>query len=534
MISKGFKSVRLLMLFLSLTLLLAACSGNDTAAPGASSTSNTAGDAASAEEKVLHVRTYDDPAGYDPATIFRTENENIAFNIFSGLVSYDSKTGAIVPDLAEKWESSDNKTWTFHLRQGVKWQKGYGDFTSADVLYSYQRIIDPKMASPYAQEFSNVESVEAPDKYTVVYKLKTVDGNFPHVVANYHQGQIVKKEAVEKFGDQTKWNPVGTGPYELESLKPSQEIVLVRNKDYYKGLPPIGKIIFSIIKDDDTAGIALQNGEVDLAMRIDRTETIERLKSANFLMNTRQDRAVNVIIFNTTMKPLDNVKVRQAFAYAIDWPTIIKATYPELESPTINLLPKWMDVYTDDVPKYDYNPEKSKQLLAEAGYANGITLTQVTTASSGITEDLQLEQEYLKKVGINLQFELVDSPTYNSRRNNGDFQISGRLLPAINPDTILFSYLHPANIAPKGMNGARYNNPELTAKLEAARSEVDPNKRKQLYKEVQQTALTDLPYLPFYSAHTIWPSYDYVMNVNINPLSQVNYYEVDMKPNKGK
>jgi ABC-type transport system substrate-binding protein len=532
---KGFRVVRLFVLLLSFALIFAACSSKSNTELNAAATSSAiSGGTGNAADKVLRVRTYDDPAGYDPASVFRTENENIAFNIYSGLVSYDSKTGQIVPDLSDKWESSDNKTWTFHLRKGVKWQKGYGELTSADVIYSYQRIIDPKIASPYANDFANVASVEAPDNYTVVYKLKTVDGNFPHVVANYHQGQIVKKEAVEKYGDQYKWNPVGTGPFELESLKPNQEIVLARNVDYFKGPAPLSKIIFTIIKDDDTAGIALQNGEIDLAMRIDRTETVQRLQKAGFLMNTRQDRAVNVMVFNTTVKPLDNVKVRQAYAYAIDWPTIIKTTYPLLESPTINLLPKWMDVYTTDVPKYDFNPEKAKQLLNEAGFPNGFTIHQLTTSSSGITEDLQLVQEYLKKVGINLQFELVDSPTYNKRRNSGEFEISSRLLPAINPDTILFSYLHPSNLVPKGLNGARYNNPELTAKLEAARSEVNPDKRKQLYAEVQKIALTDMPYLPYYSAHTIWPSYDYVTNVNINPISQVNYYEVDMKPKKGK
>ncbi|MFC5650474.1 ABC transporter substrate-binding protein [Paenibacillus solisilvae] len=532
---KGFGVVRVLVLLLSLTLIFAACSSNsDSKQDAAVTNSANSADTGKAEDKVLRVRTYDDPAGYDPASVFRTENENIAFNIYSGLVSYDSKTGQIIPDLADKWESSDNKTWTFHLRKGVKWQKGYGELTAADVIYSYQRIIDPKTASPYANDFANVASVEAPDNYTVVYKLKTVDGNFPHIVANYHQGQIVKKEAVEKYGDQYKWNPVGTGPFELESLKTNQEIVLARNADYFKGPAPISKIIFSIIKDDDTAGIALQNGEVDLAMRIDRTETIERLQQAGFLMNTRQDRAVNVMVFNTTVKPLNDVKVRQAYAYAIDWPTIIKTTYPLLEAPTINLLPKWMDVYTSDVPRYDYNPEKSKQLLTEAGYPNGFTIHQLTTSSSGITEDLQLEQEYLKKVGIDLQFELVDSPTYNKRRNQGDYEISSRLLPAINPDTILFNYLHPSYTVPKGLNGARYDNPVLTTKLEAARSETNPEKRKQLYAEVQKIAMTDLPYMPYYSAHTIWPSYDYVINVNINPISQVNYYEVDMKPNKGK
>jgi peptide/nickel transport system substrate-binding protein len=101
---------------------------------------------AKAQEKTLRVRFYDDPAGFDPATVFRVENENIAFNIFSGLTTYDSKTGKILPDLAESWETKDNITWIFKLRRGVQWQKGFGEFTSADVVYSYNRILDPATA----------------------------------------------------------------------------------------------------------------------------------------------------------------------------------------------------------------------------------------------------------------------------------------------------------------------------------------------------------------------------------------------------
>ena len=98
-------------------------------------------------DKTLVVRFYDDPAGFDPATIFRIENENIAFNIFSGLTTYDSQSGKIVPDLAESWETPDNVTWTFHLRKGVQWQKDYGEFTAEDVLYTLKRTLDPATAS---------------------------------------------------------------------------------------------------------------------------------------------------------------------------------------------------------------------------------------------------------------------------------------------------------------------------------------------------------------------------------------------------
>ena len=173
---------------------------------------------AMAQGKTLTVRFYDDPAGFDPANIFRIENENIAFNIFSGLTTYDGVTGEIIPDLATSWETTDNKTWTFKLREGVTFHKGYGEVTAADVIYSFNRIKDPATASPYAAELAGIVSMEAPDPYTLIIALDAPNGNFLHTVANYHQGQIVSQKAVEEAGDQVRWQPIGTGPYYLESI----------------------------------------------------------------------------------------------------------------------------------------------------------------------------------------------------------------------------------------------------------------------------------------------------------------------------
>lgn len=311
-------------------------------------------------------------------------------------------------------------------------------------------------------------------------------------------------------------------------MRTNSEIVLVRHEDYYQGPAAISKLVFSIIKDEETATIALQNGEVDIAMRINRDEALARLEEDGFLMNNRQARSISVKVFNTSMKPFDDPRVRQAWAHAVDYTAISEAISPYLQGPTINLLPEWMDGYTEDVPIYEYNPEKAKELLAEAGYPDGFTTTISLVASNGVRDADQLEQEYLKAVGINVEFELVDAPVYNQRRNSGEFEVSGRALPAVNPDMILFSYLHPDNLVPAGLNGARYDNPVLTEKLEAARSETDPDIRMKLYKEVQQIALTDLPYIPTVSLNGYWPSFDYVVGVQINPLSKVNFYEVDM------
>lgn len=485
--------------------------------------------AAFAQEKTLVVRFYDDPAGFDPANIFRIENENIAFNIFSGLTSYDSMTGEIVPDLAESWETTDNTTWTFHLRKGVQWQKGYGEFTAQDVIYSFNRILDPVTASPYASELSGIESMEAPDPYTLVIKLSAANGNFLHTVANYHQGQIVKKEAIEAAGDQVRWQPVGTGPYYLESIDVNSQIVLKRHQDYYKGPAPIETLDFSIIKDDATAAIALRNGEIDLLMRQSKEEQLQTLMAEGFKMNHVDNYAVSLKVLNLSDPILKDVRVRQAIAYAIDYPAITEALAPSLQAPAYSLLLPWMDVYSDAVSKYEYDPEKAKALLAEAGYAGGFTLKVLGTSAQGVTEQQQFEIDYLSQIGINMELELVDTPTFNQRRNAGEFMMAGRLLPAVNPDMILFSYLHPSNMAPGGLNGARYDNPELTSTLEAARAEADPGKRQDLYAKVQEIAMTDLAYIPATASNVYWPSKTNVTGVNINYLAQVNFWEVDVE-----
>jgi peptide/nickel transport system substrate-binding protein len=478
------------------------------------------------QPSTLRIRFYDDPAGFDPANIFRIENENIAFNIFSGLTTYDSTTGAIIPDLAEAWENTANTVFTFRLRRGVKWQKGYGEFTSADVVYSYNRIIDPRTSSPYAAEFANVERVEAPDPYTVIFRLKAPDGNFLHQVANYHQGQIVNQKAIADAGDRVRWSPVGTGPYLLDSIDVTSRIVLKRHAEYFRGPAPIDTLHFQIIKDEATSTIALRNGEIDLIMRSNRQENIETLARAGFRLNRVDNYAALVRVTNAqSNRALGDVRVRQALAHAIDWEAVCKATGSMLTAPGHSLLLPWMDGYTADVPRYPFDQARARRLLQEAGVRN-LTVRQLGTAAQGVTEIQQFEIDFLSQVGVTMRMELVDTPTFNQRRNRAEFELSSRLLPAVNPDTILFSYLHPANAAPRGLNGARFDNPRVTAALEAARAEVDPVKRQAFYAEVQRIAMTDLSYTPLYTSNVIWPGKQNVAGVRINYLAQVNFHDV--------
>ncbi|KPP91335.1 MAG: peptide/nickel transport system substrate-binding protein [Rhodobacteraceae bacterium HLUCCA08] len=484
--------------------------------------------AQSADSKTLRVRFYDDPAGFDPANIFRIENENIAFNLFSGLTSYDSRTGEIIPDLATSWETSDNKTWTFRLREGVEFHKGYGSVTAEDVIYSYSRILDEATASPYRGTMAGIVRMEAPDPYTVVIELDAPNGGFLHTVANYHQGQIVSRRAIEDAGDQVRWKPVGTGPYYLESIDVTSQIVLKRHEGYFRGPAPIETIVFDIIKDEATATIALRNGEVDLVMRSNREENLTTLRAEGFQMNSVENYAVALKVLNPEFAPFADSRVRQAIAHAIDYDAITGAISPSLSQGTTSILLPWMPVYSDDIPTYPYDPDRARALLAEAGYGDGFSFRHLGTSAQGVTELQQFEIDFLAQVGLDMQMELVDTPTFNQRRNAGEFEMATRLLPAIDPDLILFSYLHPDNTVPGGLNGARYDNPEVTDLLIAARAEPDPETSFAQYAELQRIVMSELPYIPTYANNVFWPGKPTVTGVNINYLAQVNFFEVDV------
>jgi peptide/nickel transport system substrate-binding protein len=498
---------------------------------GCSSEDNGSGSSVSedgrlAPSQVLRMRFFDDPPGFDPATLFRTSTEHIAFNIYSGLTTYEPD-GKVIADLAANWESPDPATFVFKLRPGVKWQKGFGDLSAEDVLYSYRRIMDPATASTYRNEFANVDSIAAPDNLTLTMKLKAPDVNFLHQVANYHQGQVVNRKAIESLGQDYAFKPVGTGPFILDSFVPSQQLTLVRNPDYFRGPATLERIVHPFIVDDETASIALQNGEVDLILGGYGTdETLARLEADSRLaLNPQKGASVGVQIFNLNNQFMKDVRLRQAFAHAVDLATIEKTLNPRTGRVWYNLLPDWMvDAYTADVPKYTYDEAKAKSLISASG-VSGVSLKWPTVR---VTDEQQLIQSYLNRAGIKIEFVVVDTPTYNQMRNRAEFDTATRSLPAVNPDTILFSYLHPDNLAPKGLNGASYNNPKVTQALEGARAELNAEKRKSLYADVQKTALTDLPYWPKSHSTGFRPGYKWVSGVVINPLTNIDYYGVKL------
>jgi peptide/nickel transport system substrate-binding protein len=499
-------------------------SGGSAASSASSGASSGAAQANLAKDQKLVVRQNGEPVGFDPATLFRIDTESIAMNFYAALTSYDPLTAQPQPDLAKSWEVSPEGTqYTFKLIDNGTWHQNYGAFTSTDVKYTYERVLNPATSSIYAPELNNIDSVEVPDKSTVVVKLKTPDANFLYQVGNYHQGQILNQAAVEKFGDQYPRNPVGLGPFEMVEWIPNTRVVLKRFDGYHKGPATLEQVTFNLITDASAGEVALMNGEISVYSPGTDPDRIKRLTDAKFEFNTAKGNSISILMFNPDVTPLNDKRVRQAFAYAMDTKAIIQQLYPGLVEPAYSILPPWMDMYSDSVPKYEHDQAKAKSLMDAAGVKSA-TLKYLSGGAP--SDDLLLRQAQLKEVGINMEFDVVDVPVFNSRRTAGSFEISNRVYPAVNPDTLLFGYLHPDNLPPKGFNSAKYNNPTLTSLLEKARAEQDQAKRKDLYAQVQRIAAEDLPYLPVTAGPTNRAFFPWVKNIQVDRLSDVNFYTV--------
>jgi peptide/nickel transport system substrate-binding protein len=252
-------------------------------------------------------------------------------------------------------------------------------------------------------------------------------------------------------------------------------------------------------------------------------ETFKRLEADDRVVINWQEQAggPSVGLFSGKVESLKDPRVRKAYSHAIDNEAVLKATAPLSYRLWNSIIPDWMDGYTDDLPTYGYDPDTAKQLLAAAGFEGGLTLKLLSTSVGAAA---QFEQDYLSKVGITLEFEVVDQPSFVSRRPAGDFEVAGRFYPAVNPDEMLFGHFHTDYAPPAGLNTAFYSNPEVDSLLEAGRAEFDKEARVALYIQAQQLAMADAPYRTSnFSRRSEW-AFKWIEGVQTNPLTNMLYY----------
>jgi len=455
----------------------------------------------------------------DPAVTSTTFGRNILQFIYDPLLRKDPATGAIVPGLAESFESSEDGTViTLHLREGVTFHDGT-PLNAEAVAFSFNRISDPALASPYAASIAGpVASIETPDELTVVI---TLNAPFAPYLDSLTQAALapVSPAAVEQYGTDFGLNPVGTGPFRLVSNTPDEEVVLERNPDYnwapsfYTHQGPAfldGLVVLKVI-DDSTRMSLIETGDIDVIYN----PLINQLDSFRddpaFVVTTAVRPGVpRVAVLNTEIPPFDDVAVRQALAYAIDSPRMLSEIWSNIGAvPTGILTPGLLGFWADGASRWPtYNPETAAAMLADAGWTDtdgdGILDKdgQPFTISWGQTPGFPADQfgqiiaSNLADVGIEMTIEIEDQAAYLADLRAGKWHIASMLFAATDPD-VLYTVAHSASID-AAWNTARYNNPEVDALLLQGRTTLDQEARAAIYNQVQEILLNDMPYIPFY------------------------------------
>lgn len=446
----------------------------------------------------------------DPARATTTTDLVPVGWIYNGLVRFrpgSADPRDLEPDLAERWEvSPDSRTWTFHLRSGVRFQGDWGTLAAEDVVYSLTRAADPKR-STFAAELAAIDTVAAADPATVRITLRHPDANFLGRLANYHGGNIISRRAAEQAGDGFGTRPVGTGPFGFGEHVTQQYLRLVANPSYFRGRPALDAIVMRMIPADNARELAFRSGELQLisGKREQRwTETMRR--QPNTVVDIFQPGELRTLHLNQGVKPLDDIRVRQAIAAAINVDDLVRFVGKDVATRACSVVPPGYLGEDCGPGPYAFSVEKAKALLAEAGFGKGLELSAVVSNVSAQLPVMQIIQAQLGKVGIKLNMNVVDHATYQSlvRKDTSALVFYGAArFPTAEPVLNEF-YLGRATVNTPTA-GSNFSHCRVAdAAIEAAAREGDPAKQKALWSEAQRQIHEDVCAVPLFDLRQVF------------------------------
>ncbi len=450
----------------------------------------------------------------DPHFAVSTIDRVPAAWMFNGLVRFapgSTDPATLEPDLAEKWEASeDGRTWTFHLRHGVQFHGGFGELTADDVVFSLKKAGDAK-TSAFSSELRPFQTIEAVDPYTVRLVLKENVPSVLGILTNYAQGFIVSKKAVEQRGDDFKRNPIGTGPFAFASVTPNQSLELVANEAYFRGAPKIKKISYRFIPSDASRDLAFQNGELDVNYgRADQAWVNRTKAQPHTIVDVFSPAELAELHLNTTVKPLDDIRVRQAIAYAMNRPEIVRWRGADVSREGQSVVPRGYLGFTADNGLVGNNIDKAKALLKEAGYPDGVTIKMIQSQLPEMLTAAQVFQAQLKRAGINLDMQVVEHATYHQQIRQDLSPIvyySAARFPVA--DIYLTQFFHSRSIpkTPTAVTNFSHCN-VADAEIDAARVETDKAKQLALWAEAQKKIIAQVCAVPMFETLQVYARHD--------------------------
>jgi len=455
-----------------------------------------------------------DAVALDPITVTDGESLNVTRQIFDTLVKYGEQDTSIQPSLATEWTiSEDGLTYTFKLREGVKFHDGT-DFNADAVVYNFERWMNGTADQfPYynsmfggfkGDEGHVIKEVKAIDPYTVEFTLNRPQAPFLANIAMKPFG-IASPAAIEKYGDKFGENPVGTGPFKFVSWSRNDKIVLEKNEDFWlEGYPKVDQVIYQVIPDNSSRLNALVTGEIDIADGLNPSD-LQQIE-ANKDLQVFKRPSMNVGYLGLTQQkdpnhPLNNKLVRQALNHAVDKQGIIDALFNGLAVPAKNPMPPSIQGYYDGIEPYPFDLEKAKALLAEAGYPNGfeMELWAMPVARPYMPDGRKVAeaiQATFAEIGVKTKIVSFEWATYLDKASKGEAEafLLGWTGDNGDADNFLYALLDKDSIGSN--NYTYYANDELHEILVQAQSTPDQATRNELYKKAQEIIHEDAPWVP--------------------------------------
>jgi peptide/nickel transport system substrate-binding protein len=455
----------------------------------------------SAKENELSFALTTDPKSLDPRSIGGDYNFTILAYITERLCEYDMTQGKFVPVLATSWTRPDKLTWRFKLRQGVSFHNGE-PFNAEAVKFTIDSIKDPAKAWSNASWVGDISAVKIVDDYTVDLITENPSRS---MLANLGYLFILPPKATTELGDRFGVHPIGTGKFVLEKYYPNERIVMKRNDNYWGQKPKLEKVTAKILPESATRLAALETGEVALIPNLS-PDSIARMKANPKLSVVVGDPArIMHIAFILGRKPFDNHKVREAFNYAVDRQAIVDTVMMGLAKVAdAQLYHASSPGFNPNLKAYNYDPQKAKKLLAEAGYPDGITVTFGSPNGRYLRDRMVCEAivGQMAEAGITVKLEALEWGTFWSRAvTNHEFDMFflGWISPA-SPYTQLTWWFRTN---PKSSK-SNYSNPQVDKLLIEAQNVLTDEEENQVYSKIQELLWNDLPWISLYFSPKIY------------------------------
>ncbi len=458
-----------------------------------------------AEEDSLTIGMDSDATSLDPRFVTTTSGMYITSQMYNGLIKLN-KNLEYVPDLAT-FENPSDTEYLFHIEKGVKFHDGH-EITAEDVKFTFESMLDPEVGSPKSGNYTNlvgaeafrngeaehVKGIEIIDDYTVKFVVKEP---FAPFMVNMNIG-IIPKHLLQDEDYDFEEHPVGTGPFKFSEREVDQETVIVANDEYFEGRPNIDKAIYKVVPESSVGVVELETGAIDVLMSITNDDRTIIENNDELVLSSIAGTNYNYIGFNVTNEPVDNKYLRKAIAYSLDKDAITEhfnGSRTVVPLPTSSALAQEY-AQDEEINQYEYSYKNAKEMLEKADYND----EEVTIKTSEGREELaQIMQQYMKAAGINTNIELLEWGTFyeDVKQGRAEIYLLG-WYGIIDPDGYWF--FHSEMTPPEGgANRMFYSNEEVDELIEEGRRTLDPEGRKEVYREMYKKITDDVPMIFLYS-----------------------------------